>query len=476
MKKVLLINTNTEKFPYPVAPVGLAYIAESLRGKYDISLFDSMSKSTDDLIKLVNNFRPDYIGFSLRNVDNLAADSPFSYIEKVYSEFIEPVKKITDVPKIIGGSGFSIFPVEILNKYGLDYGVIGEGESLFSQLLEFLDNNIKDFKLPGIITPTDYDFNWQDSANNVSYFNRYSGNIDLWTDFLPYKLRSAYCVQTKRGCPHKCIYCSYPLIEGSKYRFRDIVHVVDEIENANKRLGSVNFEFVDSVFNDPEDYAKEICREIISRNINGRFRTMGINPANTTKELLQLMVKAGFTQIDFTPDSASSDMLINLKKNFNIQQLRFSASLIRELNIPTMWFFIFGAPGENERTIDETFSFIENYIDTEDLVYLAYGLRIYPGTELQKIAVREGKLNPDTSLLNPEFYYPDELPGNTIKEILSEKAKKYSNCLLASKATPSPEMLQEAMKIRQSESLTEPMFRTLLRIRSQWRKEGKILD
>ena len=79
--------------------------------------------------------------------------------------------------------------------------------------------------------------------------------------------RGAYSVQTKRGCYHKCIYCTYPLIEGRNYKIRDAEAVADEIDQAYRRLGNVTFEFVDSTFNDPKNHAENICREITASSL-----------------------------------------------------------------------------------------------------------------------------------------------------------------------------------------------------------------
>jgi radical SAM superfamily enzyme YgiQ (UPF0313 family) len=294
-------------------------------------------------------------------------------------------------------------------------------------------------------------------------------------DFTPYREKGAYSIQTKRGCSHGCIYCTYPWLEGTKFRTRDPEDIVDEIEQAHDRLGNVMFEFVDSTFNDPPGHAESICSEIIRRKLRLRLRTMGINPRNSSEKLFELMMEAGFVQIDATPDTASPAMLKNLRKGFELYDVRQMASSIRKFNLPSMWFFLFGGPGENEKTFKETIDFIDQDINPDDLVYMAAGLRIYPNTPLEKTALKEKIIKPGQSLMYPPvFYYSKETPRDKLIELINEVSNKSVNCVNSSGTRPSGKMLSEAKKLKTEQNLNEPMFRTLLRIRKQWRANGLI--
>ncbi|MDZ4383248.1 MAG: B12-binding domain-containing radical SAM protein, partial [Thermodesulfovibrionia bacterium] len=125
-----------------------------------------------------------------------------------------------------GGAGLSLIPDLILKETGADYGIIGEGESL---MVNFANNAAKGIypkkrlimskaRLSGIkITSAKYD-------EQLMEYYLHSGNIAS--------------LQTKRGCTHKCVYCSYPILEGSKIRQRDPGSVVDDIELLNNRYNA----------------------------------------------------------------------------------------------------------------------------------------------------------------------------------------------------------------------------------------------
>ena len=474
MKKVLLIATNSEKKPYPVPPIGLSIVAQSIEKQYEVKMYDAMFDEGASLEKIVTTFKPDYIGCSIRNVDSMSVEAPDFFLEAINEKIIKPLKKLTNVPIILGGSGYSIYPYEILDFFGLDYGIAGEGEETFATLLEHLDKKTDITGIKGIIYRGSPDFDKKIITNSDYPQKKYFSGTENYIDFSPYKERGAYSIQSKRGCAHQCIYCTYPLIEGKKFRTREAKDIVDEIQQVSEKLGDVVFEFVDSTFNDPAGHAENICSEIIRQNLKVRIRTMGINPANTSDKLFELMMKAGFTQIDSTPDSASPIMLKNLGKNFKLSQLQRMARQIKKSNLPTMWFFVFGGPGETHETIDETIDFIRDYISSEDMVYITTSLRIYPGTKLHKIALEENLVDRSQSLLKPIFYTNTSFTSEELHNYLQKKIGKAHNLLFSSEAKPSPEMLQEAIQLRQQQKLTEPMFRTLLRIRKRLMEEGKI--
>jgi radical SAM superfamily enzyme YgiQ (UPF0313 family) len=360
----------------------------------------------------------------------------------------------------------------LLQRWQFDFGIVGPGEETFVSLLKSLEDGVPPDKLNGILLRNS---NQQTGGSrNISLPKKRSiltvpyPRIDTHLDYEPYLTRSAYPIQTKRGCALKCLYCSYPVLEGKTYQLRTAKDVVDEMQSVLDRIPNIVFEFVDSTFNHPPQHAENICRELIDRGLSLRMRTMGVNPSGVTPELIELMRKAGFTQIDCTPDSASDTMLKNLRKGFNRKKLEETVGLLKESDMPTMWFFVLGGPGETDETLDETFDFIHRFIDERDLVYLTEGLRIYPKTGLAETAVSEGYIHKNQSLLKPLFYVSQILGQEKLTARVKAFTATHHNCLRSVESTPSPEMIQKAIEIRKRENLmNEPMFRTLLKVRKE---------
>lgn len=474
MKKVLLINTNIERAPYPVPPLGLCLLAAALGDKYVVKIYDGVFDEGRGLVDLVKQFKPDFIGFSIRNIDDVVNDREIFYMDGILEKFIRPVKAATNVPVILGGSGFSIFPIELMELTGADYGIVGEGEDTLPILLDYIQNQEDVTCLPNLVTKGSKVIHLGDPYKFSKDISSQFSEIDHRIDFGPYRAKGAYSIQTKRGCAHRCLYCTYPVIEGRKFRTRKPSDVVDEIESAHDRLGDVTFEFVDSTFNDPKGHAEAICQEIINRKMKVRLRTMGINPRHSSEELFELMLRAGFVQIDATPDSASPRVLEKLDKGFKLSDVEKMALIIKKLDFPTMWFFLFGGPGENAETFRETLDFIDLYVNPADLVYMNAGLRVYPQTPLYNVALNEGRVLEGQSILQPPVYYhSNELTKKELDDLIWESTLKRHNCLHPLDTTPPAEMIAEAVATRAAQKLNEPMFRTLLRIRKNWRDSGR---
>jgi len=468
--RLLLVNTNTEKFPYPIPPLGLCLIASALEHAYEVKVFDGMFGDTPALLDVVRSFRPDYIGFGIRNIDDVVAGKEIFYPDQIADQFINPVRRITHVPLIIGGSGFSVFPQEMMELTQADYGISGEGEALLYRLLNTLRSGERPLPEPGLFIRGEGRDHRTCKLSGLPLSGMALADIDHHIDFSPYRQRGVYSIQTKRGCAFSCVYCNYPYLEGSRYRLREPAAIAREIAGAEERLGKVTFEFVDSTFNDPPGHAEAICQAIIDLGIQPRLRTMGVNPGNTSAKLIGLMKTAGFAQIDVTPDSASPRMIRNLRKGFTVEDIRRTARLLREFDLPAMWFFLFGGPGETPDTVAESHDFIRQHISDEDMVLMLAGMRIYPHTPLEKIALKEGVIPPGASLLKPSrYYFSRETPPDVLNSLIDGIRDSSFNCIPALESTPSQEMMQKALKIRQERGLTEPMFRTLLRIRKEMR-------
>ena len=305
--RVLIVNTNTERKPYPVPPLGACLLSAMVEKNFEVMIYDATFRGARDLAGTVEEFRPDCVALSLRNIDDMDMLRPTSYVDAIRDDFVDPIRGVSRAPVILGGSAFSIMPGHFMRHYGAEYGIRGEGEFLFPLLLRCLDAGGDPRAVPGIIVgdaqPAETPAGWC-LMDELPF-----SEIDLKIDYGPYRERGAYPVQTKRGCAHRCVYCTYPCIEGARYRLRSPEGIADEIEAAAARLGDVTFEFVDSTFNDPPGHAEAVCRELARRGLGLRLRTMGINPSHVSPALLEGMIAAGFAQIDCTPDVASAAML-----------------------------------------------------------------------------------------------------------------------------------------------------------------------
>jgi hypothetical protein len=198
-------------------------------------------------------------------------------------------------------------------------------------------------------------------------------------------------------------------VEGWGYRTRDPELVADEIEELKVKAGIHHFDFVDSTFNSPPGHAVQVCEAITRRNLGVRLDTTNFTPATASPELLGAMKAAGFRTLGISAESASDAVLEKLQKGFTAAKVREVADRVESYGIRTLWIFLVGGPGETRQSLEETLHFARCRLHRGDAVYLTVGLRIYPGTTLHRIAIAEGVVPHDSTLLDPTFYFSSQL-------------------------------------------------------------------
>jgi anaerobic magnesium-protoporphyrin IX monomethyl ester cyclase len=124
------------------------------------------------------------------------------------------------------------------------------------------------------------------------------------------------------------------------------------------------------------------------------------------------MKTAGFRSLGITAESASDAVLEKLQKGFDAVKVREVAERVESFGIKTLWIFLVGGPGETSHTVEETLAFAAERLARGDAVYMTVGLRIYPGTTLHRIAIAEGVVPADDSLLDPAFYFSRDIVFN----------------------------------------------------------------
>jgi len=393
---ILLISANREKSPYPVFPLGLSYLAGSLLAAghrlriLDLCFIeDPETLMRDELL----SFPPDAVILSIRNIDNVTYPSSRSYLDGVKS-VVDACRGKTSV--ILGGSGFSLMPRELLDFFDGDVGIVGEGEEILPRLLERLGKGESPQGLPGVLVrgiaeylppvPVEKIGTPDRSLFQVERYNREGGMTNL---------------QTKRGCPFSCIYCTYPILEGTRLRLREVPEIIAEIRALVEQNGTKYLYFVDDIFNYPMDFAEKLCRAMIVAGLSIRWSAF-INPAFITPELLAVMVEAGCDAFEFGTDSGSPVMLRNLGKSFTTDDVRTASALCRDHGVDFAHYILFGGPGETEETLLESFALMDE-VDPTAVIGMT-GIRIYPGTPLHRQALKEKFITPETSLLEPVFY------------------------------------------------------------------------
>ena len=102
-----------------------------------------------ELEEVIVEFAPDFIGISIRNIDNTDTTNCRAFLEE-YKTLVRQIRKKSTARIILGGSGFTIFPIEFMQALDADYGIVGEGERL-PLLLQALEKKTDVRNLPGVV-------------------------------------------------------------------------------------------------------------------------------------------------------------------------------------------------------------------------------------------------------------------------------------------------------------------------------------
>ncbi len=411
--RVLLVSTNRERQPYPVVPNGLACVASALSAAGHHVRFSDLCFERDPLAatsRFAREMQPDVIGVSVRNIDNSDSIALRHYTPEARSIF-EALRQAAPKAKVIaGGAAFGVAPEALFADFGVDYAVAGDGERASVALVDALARGEEPRPIAGLVRSSDDRVHFSPPGEDADLDSLPSPSLHRWINLKRYERHGATIpIQTKRGCVYKCVYCTYRNVEGWGYRTRDPELVVDEMETLHREASVRHFDFVDSTFNSPPGHALEVCEAITRRELRVHLDTTNFTPASASTELLRGMKRAGFRTLGITAESASDAVLERLEKGFDAAKVREVANRVHASGIRTLWIFLVGGPGETRETLEETIRFADERLRKGDAVYATVGLRIYPGTTLHRIAISEGVVSEDSTLLDPTFYFSPQI-------------------------------------------------------------------
>lgn len=202
--------------------------------------------------------------------------------------------------------------------------------------------------------------------------------------FKPNSYWTTNCVQTSRGCPFACDFCTVTIFGGNQFRLRPIEQVIEEV----KRLKKGFVVFVDDNIAGNKAYAKQLFKALIPLKINWGSQaslTMARDP-----ELLDLAAKSGCTALFIGVESISEENLAAANKRFNkVDKYKEEFRRFHDYGILIQTGMIFGFDHDDESAFERTVEFLE-----ENNIELAMFniLTPLPGTNLYKRMDAEGRI------------------------------------------------------------------------------------
>jgi radical SAM superfamily enzyme YgiQ (UPF0313 family) len=376
--KVLLISPERkrkgdEAFLFKIGFLNLPYIAAVTPPDVEVRIVDEAYETIDF------DQRVDLVGLTAQT-----PVAPRAY--QIASEF-----RRRGVPVIMGGVHASMLPDEAIQY--VDSVVIGEGEMSWPNVIEdFKRGELKPFYRPSKrVDIKDLPIPRRDLLNGSHYF--------------PLKL-----METSRGCPHKCDFCSVSQFFGNRYRNRPLEEIDRELQRLFPRgpvMGPIGKGILSFVSGDLPYFLKRRLLYIIDSNVvsNRRFAMelltllkeydllwWGHAPVSVgyDEDLLGLLLESGCIALNLGFESLSTGNLAAMKKGFNKPTgYEEAVERIHEYGIGIMGTFIIGLDEDDETVFDQIADFvIRNKLDWA----LAFIMAPCPGTDSFRRLEHEGRI------------------------------------------------------------------------------------
>ena len=138
--RIAFVSGNRELLPDAAIPIGILSVIANLPKQHETTLIDLCFEDApaEALAAELGAFGPDVVALGMRNIQN-ADYSGISNTLNYYDELIGVIRNATKAPIVIGGSGFSVMPAELMKRLRPDFGISGEAEEAFPALLDRLE-------------------------------------------------------------------------------------------------------------------------------------------------------------------------------------------------------------------------------------------------------------------------------------------------------------------------------------------------
>lgn len=370
-------------------PLGLLYTASSLENNgHSVEIIDlNFEKKPIELIlKKVTYF--DVVGLNIYT----------NYDYKEINHLISKIKEIDpNIIIIIGGPHCTFQPEKSLEDIPLaDFSIEGESELTLPQLVEQLEKGTESYSIPGVNyrtkngdvkgTPAKIVMNLDDICFPSRHLIK-KYNYGLIINGVYYKDRMT-SISTSRGCPYHCRFCPTNVRTIKSFRARSVNTLVDEFLQINQDYSSVVI--VDDCFLINNKKSHELFDRLIKNNIDLEIIVMGTRIDLADSALYKKMKKAGVSFIFYGIESGNQDVLNYYHKGITVDQIKETVQLANEMNIRTIGSFIFGAPFETKKHIENTINFAKKLpLDFAMFNILSYTYR----SNLWFEAVESGKIS-----------------------------------------------------------------------------------
>lgn len=362
----------------------LATLAGNLVNDHKVKIIDlDLYKNFESiLLRTIRSFNPDLVASTAKTPEY-----------PIVRQLMKKVKeKYPSIKTIVGGVHITAFPFETADEKCFDIVAIGEGDTTIAEIL-----SVKDLKkIPGIIYKSasgklvvTQPRELIRDINKLPYPAWHLFDLRHYRNSrLSSRKNPVGHIETSRGCSYHCNFCN-KLTFGTFYRVKDPNRVVDEMEYM-LNCGFKEIHITDDSFTQNIERAKEVCREIIRRNLKFPWSLInGIRVNLVDEEFFKLAKEAGCWQSGFGIETGDRNVLKSINKQTKLFQVKKAVTLAEKAGISTFGFFIFGLSGETEKSMQKTVEFAKSL----PLSTAKFDICIpFPGTRYYQELEAEGRI------------------------------------------------------------------------------------
>lgn len=368
-------------------PKWLAYATGILEKSHEVRLVDApaMKLNKEDIITDATKYQPDLV----------VVESNFSSLSNDIS-VAASLKDSTKSKTVFVGPPASQFSRQILQNDGIDIVARYEYDFTLKDIAEAIEAGDELLEVKGIsykkngktFHNQDREFSNSEDLDKMPFVSEiYNKHLNIRDYFLSQSLYPEIQIFTGRGCPNKCTFCSWPVtLMGKKYRSRSAENIADEFEYVQEELPEVKEIFIeDDTFTINKKLVKAFCEEVKKRKIDVAWSCNA--RANLDYNTMKAMKDAGCRLLIVGYESGCDDMLQNIKKGVNTEQMKAFTKEAKKARLMIHGDFIIGLPGETKETADKTLKFIKEL--KPNILQVAVATPI-PGTEFYDWVKKNG--------------------------------------------------------------------------------------
>ena len=362
-------------------PLGILHVASFTRKfRHEVRVFDFQvpGRSVQAALAEVISWKPDVVGLSAMTSNCMNA-------LKIAREVKRACPSISTV---LGGAHISAVPLPTMERFeSIDYGVLGEGEVTFLELLLKIAERRSAADVEGIV--------WRNGDGQVVLnesrppletldelpppaWDLLEGFPDSYpSSILEAKRLPGTGIMTSRGCPFNCTFCDHRVF-GSRVRFFSVEYALEMMRHLKRDYGIRDLMILDDNFLLDRERLFEICDRMIAEKMDFSWYCMG-HARSMTDDKLAKIRDAGCWFIEMGIESGNDGILKRIRKGTTKDDVRGAVGRAKRAGLKVKGNFIFGFPGETMETLEETMRFA---LDIKIDFFQQNFLTVWPGCQI----------------------------------------------------------------------------------------------